>query len=288
MVCFSEPCKLLLQFVHAVSNSQLLRPSTHLLRLNHRRTAHVVQELRKLKHSFDHWKETFKKRMRDTYAFVQRARTHASRAGRRINSSSHRGSAGACLAPEFACARCCAFSCQRERNTFFACSLPPEWRAHALRLYAGAGAPPLTVTLAAHARAYGTHFVCLLRTVISSVPVTPHGRDTKTRSSPVVCRLRPERHAHPLRPHASAGKPPCQPSLTPPRAPAAGVQRTHCAQLHWRRRRWQSRYAACLDTSACAPCLGIGCLFVAQHCAGTCLRHCVSSCCPLVLALAAA
>jgi hypothetical protein len=38
-----------------------------------------AQELRKLKHSFDHWKETFKKRMRDTYAFVQRARTHHSR-----------------------------------------------------------------------------------------------------------------------------------------------------------------------------------------------------------------
>lgn len=38
-----------------------------------------LQELRKLKHSFDHWKETFKKRMRDTYTFVQRARAHSTR-----------------------------------------------------------------------------------------------------------------------------------------------------------------------------------------------------------------
>ena len=51
-----------------------------------------MQELRKLKHSFDHWKETFKKRMRDTYAFVQRARTHHNR--RQMSSSRQHRSSG--------------------------------------------------------------------------------------------------------------------------------------------------------------------------------------------------
>jgi hypothetical protein len=51
-----------------------------------------MQELRKLKHSFDHWKETFKKRMRDTYAFVQRARTHHNR--RQLSGSRQARSSG--------------------------------------------------------------------------------------------------------------------------------------------------------------------------------------------------
>ena len=55
-----------------------------------------MQELRKLKHSFDHWKETFKKRMRDTYAFVQKARMHHARrsGGSHVRHSGSRGGGG--------------------------------------------------------------------------------------------------------------------------------------------------------------------------------------------------
>jgi hypothetical protein len=49
-----------------------------------------VQELRKLKHSFDAWKETFKVRMKDTYAFVKRA--HEYQASRAAIGRSSRGS----------------------------------------------------------------------------------------------------------------------------------------------------------------------------------------------------
>ena len=45
-----------------------------------------------LKHSFDHWKETFKTRMKDTYAYVKRTHTHQAR--RVAATSGRRGPAG--------------------------------------------------------------------------------------------------------------------------------------------------------------------------------------------------
>jgi hypothetical protein len=51
-----------------------------------------VQELRKLKHSFDAWKETFKVRMKDTYAFVKRA--HEYQMSRAAAGHAYRGSYG--------------------------------------------------------------------------------------------------------------------------------------------------------------------------------------------------
>ena len=46
-----------------------------------------VQEIRKLKQSFDQWKETFKTRMRDTYTFVKKS--NLSRESRRHSAAKH-------------------------------------------------------------------------------------------------------------------------------------------------------------------------------------------------------
>lgn len=46
-----------------------------------------VQEIRKLKQSFDQWKETFKTRMRDTYTFVKKS--NLSRESRRHSAVKH-------------------------------------------------------------------------------------------------------------------------------------------------------------------------------------------------------
>ena len=46
-----------------------------------------MQEIRKLKLSFDQWKETFKTRMRDTYTFVKKS--NLSRESRRHSAAKH-------------------------------------------------------------------------------------------------------------------------------------------------------------------------------------------------------